>query len=536
MPLPPSLPRLSIGAVAGKTVPRLADLPWLIGYAAAFAAAHQAAAGWGGQGFYSLLYPAAGVRLALLWSRGPRLTLAVMATELIVQTIAGIIVPGQAGWLTAANGVARPALTYGIVVWLVRHVAARSQSSLGVAPMPLGLAAVTAPVAATMAALPWTLFSPELTGVSGLRQTVASLTGFVVGDLLGVLLIAPPLLWVVHAGQDRPRALHRPTLRQLAGLAEAAIVLGAAIAASTLLAEIGLGVPAAPALLAVAWIGLRFGRTAGWCAIVIVAAIVLPFTATDLPVAERLALHMSLASIVVVGYLAGSFADAQARAQSDLSRRDRMLFQAERLKTLRAMSVAVIHEISQPLSTLAIEAKHLHEITVAADPDIAQTAALIDRKAAALSTLVRRLRRFGGRSVDEPSALPLSALVETVTALTRAEARAARVVVEVSPIDPDLVVFGQEIELAQAVVNLVRNAVQACDGRVALSAHQNEDRVVVMVANRCPDRREARPGMGVGALVARAIVEAHGGTVERVTHADGTICATLSLPRPGAES
>ena len=41
---------------------------------------------------------------------------------------------------------------------------------------------------------------------------------------------------------------------------------------------------------------------------------------------------------------------------------DRMLFQAERLKTLRAMSVAVIHEISQPLSTLAIEAKHLHEI------------------------------------------------------------------------------------------------------------------------------------------------------------------------------
>lgn len=437
MPLPPSPPRLSIGAVAGKTVPRLADLPWLIGYAAAFAAAHQAAAGWGGQGFYSLLYPAAGVRLALLWSRGPRLTLAVMATELIVQTIAGIIVPGQAGWLTAANGVARPALTYGIVVWLVRHVAARSQSSLGVAPMPLGLAAVTAPVAATMAALPWTLFSPELTGVSGLRQTVASLTGFVVGDLLGVLLIAPPLLWVVHAGQDRPRALHRPTLRQLAGLAEAALVLGAAIAASTLLAEIGLGVPAAPALLAVAWIGLRFGRTAGWCAIVIVAAIVLPFTATDLPVAERLALHMSLASIVVVGYLAGSFADAQARAQSDLSRRDRMLFQAERLKTLRAMSVAVIHEISQPLSTLAIEAKHLHEITVAADPDIAQTAALIDRKAAALSTLVRRLRRFGGRSVDEPSALPLSALVETVTALTRAEARAARVVVEVSPIDPD---------------------------------------------------------------------------------------------------
>ncbi len=517
-------------------VPRVSDLPWLLGYAVAFVVAHHVAAVWGGQGYYSLLYPAAGVRIALLWSRGPRLTLALVATELAVQTAAGIIVPGAPGWIVAAVGVARPPLIYGIVVWLVREVAARSRSSLGVAPMPLGLAAVCAPVAVTLVALPWSLLSPELTGVVGLRQTVASLTGFAVGDLLGVLLVAPPLLWLIQAMDGRPPALHRPSPRELAALTEALIALGAAIAASVLLAHIGLGVPATPALLAVAWIGLRFGRTAGWWAILIVAAIVLPETATAMPLAERMALHMSLASIVVVGYLAGSFADAQVRAQVDLSRRDRMLFQAERLKTLRAMSVAVIHEISQPLSTLAIEAKHLHEITVAADPEIAQTAALIDRKAAALSTLVRRLRRFGGRSVDEPSALPVSALIETVAALTHAEAKAARVVLEIAPVDPDLVILGQEIELAQAIVNLVRNAVQACNGQVLLSADRVEDRVAITVVNRCPHRPGPQPGMGVGALVARAIVEAHGGTLDRITDTDGTVRATLSLPLTGAVS
>jgi hypothetical protein len=411
MPLPLLPLRPLVRAALGAAIPRLSDLPWIAGYAVAFAYAHDVAAGWGGQGYYSLLYPAAGVRLALLWSRGPRLTMSLIAMELVVQTIAGIIVPGQPGWLTATIGVARPALTYGIVVWLVRDLAARSSSSLGVAPMPLGLAAVTAPVAAAMVSLPWSLLSPELTGVVGLRQTLASLTGFAVGDMLGVLLVAPPLLWIIQAAQDRTLDLHRPAARYLAALGEAAAVLGAAFAASLSLAHIGLGTPATPVLLAVAWIGLRFGRTASWWAILIVAASVLPYTATDMPVAERLALHMSLASIVVVGYLAGSFADAQARAQTDLSRRDRLLFQAERLKTLRAMSVAVIHEISQPLSTLAIEAKHLHEITVSADPEIAQTAALIDRKAAALSTLVRRLRRFGGRAVDEPSALPVAVRV-----------------------------------------------------------------------------------------------------------------------------
>ncbi len=376
----------SVGSIRNEcSNTRLGDLPWIAGYPVAFACAHHVAAGWGGQGYYSLLYPAAGVRLALLWSRGPKLTMSLIAMEMVVQMIAGIIVPSQPGWLTASIGVARPALIYGLVVWLVRHLAARSSSSLGVAPMPLGLAAVTAPVAAAMVSLPWSLLSPELTGVVGLRQTLASLTSFAVGDMLGVLLVAPPLLWVIQAAQDRTLVLH-PAARHVAALGEAAAVLEAAIVASLSLVRIGLGTPATPALLAVAWIGLRFGRTASWWAILIVAAIVLPYTATNMPVAERLALHMSLASIVVVGYLAGSFADAQARAQADLSRRDRLLYQAERLKTLRAMSVAVIHEISQPLSTLAIEAKHLHEITVSADPKIAQTSALIDRKAAGIAS------------------------------------------------------------------------------------------------------------------------------------------------------
>jgi signal transduction histidine kinase len=482
-----------------------------------------------------LLYPAAGVRLALLWNRGPRLTLAIVVVELAVQTAVGVIALGQSGWVGAAIGVARPALIYGSVVWLVRRIAAKSSSSLGVAPMPLGLAAVAAPVTAALVALPWSLLSPELTGVSGLRQICASLTGFVLGDLLGVLLFAPPILWLAQPARERP-ASWPGWRRRLVGLIEAGLVFGAAIGAGMLLVRIGLGLQVTPTLLAVAWIGLRFGRVAGWWAIAIVAAIVLPQTAGDMLVADRLALHMSLASIVVVGYLAGSFADAQARAQVDIGRRDRMLFQAERLKTLRAMSVAVIHEISQPLSTLAIEAKHLHEITVAADPEIAQVAALIDRKAAALSTLVRRLRRFGGRAVDEPSALPVSLLLDAVAALIHAEAKAARVELVITRVDPDLVIMGQEVELAQAILNLVRNAMQACDGRVQLAVERQGDWVALIVTNRSNNGRATQPGMGVGVLVARAIVEAHGGTLERTTHDDGFIHATLSLPLLGAST
>jgi len=192
--------------------------------------------------------------------------------------------------------------------------------------------------------------------------------------------------------------------------------------------------------------------------------LMLPHTAQGMTTAARLELHLSLATVVVVGYLAGSFADAQRQARLDVERRDRLLFQAERLKTLRAMSVAVIHEVSQPLSTLAIEAKHLHAITGISDPEIAQSAALIDRKAATLSHLVRRLRGYGGRVVDEPTPLPVSALIESVAALVAPEAKNRGITLKVAPVDPDLVVLAQEVELAQAVVNLLRNAIQASAG------------------------------------------------------------------------
>ena len=203
-------------------------------------------------------------------------------------------------------------------------------------------------------------------------------------------------------------------------------------------------------------------------------------------------------------------------------RRDRLLFQAERLKTLRAMSVAVIHEISQPLSTLAIEAKHLHELTVSADVEIATTAALIDRKAAALSTLVRRLRRFGGRTVDVPTPLPLATLIDTVAALARPEAKSQGVTLSIDAVAPDLVILAQEVELAQAIVNLVRNAVQACgNGTVTLGVTRTNRGVELVVVNGSRPTRPEQPGMGVGTLVARAIVEAHGGTLSRVTDTPG---------------
>lgn len=512
-----------------------ASLQLLAAYAVAFASAHWIAAAWGGAGFYSLWYPAAGLRLALLWHAGARLTPAVALVEIMVNIAKGIFPLDSPDWPLILIGIVRPVFAYGATVAAIRWLASGSRASVLIPPMPFGLAAVIAPNVAALTALPESLCRPDMTSVQSAQDVITSLSAFAVGDLLGVLMIAPPLLWIAELLTRRPRAkLWDRNHIRWAALAEAVPLLLAGIAIAEALRRIGLGVQPMPAILAVAWIGLRFGRAAAWLSLATVTALMLPHTAQDMSTAARLQLHLGLATIVVVGYLAGTFADAQRQARIDVERRDRLLFQAERLKTLRAMSVAVIHEISQPLSTLAIEAKHLHEITGVAEPEIAESAALIDRKAATLSDLVRRLRRYGGRAVDEPTPLPVSALLESVAALAAPEAKSEGVTLKIDPVDPDLLVLAQEVELAQAVMNLLRNAMQATgDGQVRLTTVRSGDRVRIMVANRYLADAAPTAGMGVGTLVARAIVEAHGGTLLREISPQGDVTAAISLPMTG---
>jgi len=510
----------------------LRDWAWLPTYALGFYALHQLAAIWGDSGFYSLWYPAAGLRFAVLWRRGARATGWIVLTELAVQLVTGVITAAGADWAQQAWSIMRPGIGYGLAVGAVQHLAARARDArFATPPMPLGLACAVAPFAAMALSLPTVFLRPDFTRVGSPAEIVGSLAALTVGDLLGVLMVAPPLLWLADAIERG----QRPTLTmpRVTAVIEGSTVLTIALGLVWALYDIGLGRPTTPVLLAVAWIGLRFGRAAAWSAILVTALVVLPHTAGLATLDSMLALHMGLSAVAVVGYLAGSFADADIRARADLARRDRLLFQAERLKTLRAMSVAVIHEISQPLSTLAIEARHLAGISASplADPgEVHHGAQLIERKAIALATLVRRLRRFGGRAVDNPSPLPVAALLDTVAALVQPEARAAGVVLAIDPGDLDLVVFAQEVELAQAIINLVRNAIQATpDRQVGILAERLNGAVRIRVTNARPNGATPTDGMGVGLLVARTIIEAHGGHLRRVDQPEA-VAQILTLP------
>ena len=505
----------------------------LIAYGGAFILAHHVARPWGGAHFFSLWYPAAGVRLALLWYCGARWAPVIALYECLIQLGTGVVSVDSLDIWNDLGGVARAPLTYGAAIGLVQWMQRRGTSDLSIAPMPFGLATVLAPTTAAFVAGLWEWLRPGVTPDLSTQPFATTIAAFLVGDLLGVLLIAPPLLWLAARidGVDRAEQAPWPSPTRIA---EAGLVFVTGWALAMALAGVNPQISLTPVLVIATWVGLRCGRHGAWVAIMVCAAIILPWSAPMSSVATRFALHMGLAGVAISAYLAGSFADAQERARRDIARRDRILFQAERLKTLRAMSVAVIHEISQPLSTLAIESRHLAAISRADDPsvvDMAQSAALIERKAQTLADMVRRLRRFGGRAVDEPSPLSLRQLVMDSIAMVAAEARALRCHIDLSAQPVDAMVRGQEVELTQALLNLVRNAMTASPGEViGIAISADKATASVQVRNRVVAKPSEHGGMGIGTLVARAIVEAHGGHLDGHKEDETMVCYTIRLP------
>jgi signal transduction histidine kinase len=525
-------PVASLGDAHGPSAVRQGLV--LLAYACAFTALHHVAAMWATGNLFSLWFPAAGLRFAFLWRVGARKAPAAAVAELVVQLVSGEATLGAAP-LLAIIGIVSPCLVYGLAIHFVRSQANKRSTIIGLAPLPFALAAVIAPLMACVAALPWAVPLAMQNGPIDGQTLFHSLLVFALGDMLGILLVAPPLVWLAdRILKRRPWALQPP---QPARIVELALVGLAAWGVVWAISQAGLGMMLGPVLLATCWFGLRAGRSGAWLSILITAAIVLPMTDQGADPATRLRLHMLLACIAAVGYLAGSFAEAEARSHRELARRDRLLFQAERLKTLRAMSVAVIHEISQPLSTISIEANRL--VAAGTDPqpdaaDIAETSRLIARKAQDLSQMVRRLRAFGDRAADAPSPLAVPALIKELVTIAGPEASAMNVSID-ARCGPDAVVMGQDIELRQALLNLLRNAIAASPrpGQVVIGHAIADGRVLVSIENEHCASGALRPGMGVGLIIARSIAAAHGGAIHEQRPAPRRFRFVFDLPLVG---
>lgn len=246
-------------------------------------------------------------------------------------------------------------------------------------------------------------------------------------------------------------------------------------------------------------------------------------------------------------------ASAEVEARELRDRLDR----SERLAAMAEMTVAIAHEVNQPLSALAVYAQVARELaeSESAGPKLVSALENILQQIRRAGLTVERVRRlFQGGEVSF-EATDVNTLVSEMVELARSEAFQQGVMIEFSPGRDLPTLQCDPVQIQQVLRNLFCNAIEAMaeiecrNGRtiqVGTWAAGGKVHVAVQDTGRGIDAEAAddifepfqsskKDNLGIGLAISRTIVLNHGGSLqgENVVDSDGrTIGASFGLTLP----
>ena len=224
--------------------------------------------------------------------------------------------------------------------------------------------------------------------------------------------------------------------------------------------------------------------------------------------------------------------------QDQIDKLNRDLSHLARGELLSQMAAGLAHEINQPLTAItqnADAALSTLDETDAENVELKQILCDLDDQAHRAADIIKALRSFARKGDEWKSSFDLDALISQTLHLVMAEATENDVSIEYKPNDVPSVA-GMRTQIAQVIVNLLRNSIDALSGqckdsrRVRILTGVTGEFVTVTVEDNGPGVRSdlslfsqfetsKTDGMGLGLSICRSIVEAGGG---RIWH-DGEI-------------
>lgn len=207
----------------------------------------------------------------------------------------------------------------------------------------------------------------------------------------------------------------------------------------------------------------------------------------------------------------------------------------------------LVHELRNYLqtATLAFTALESGKLAIGGS-----TSGLVKRSLASMAALLTRsfseLKLSAAPLASEK--FPVELLLADARIAAALYARTSGCTLTVQPVDPLIMVEGNRVLLAAALINLLQNASKFTHAfsEIMLSAYGVDDRVLIDVQDHCgglpPGSVESlfkpfkqagadRSGLGLGLSIARRSVEADGGSLS-VRDLPGTGCIfTIDLPR-----
>ena len=378
------------------------------------------------------------------------------------------------------------------------------------------------------------------------------------GDAMGALLIAPPVL--VWSG--KPVGLPPPPR-----LIEASALALAVVLASILIFVFpdnpgsGLFNQAYVFFPLLTWAAIRFGQHGAVSTTLLVSVIAVWGTAMGQGPFVDSTLHASLFGLqTFMGVTATTFLILGAstaerdRVRHDLSAAHDVAARANRAKTdfLAVMS----HELRTPLNAIA---GYSEILTMGVNGPLtekqAEAVSRIQRGQEHLLTLIDDVLNFtkieAGASRIEPRLVRVGAALEELEPLVAPDVARKGIDLQREPVAPELEVYADPNKLRQILLNIVSNAIKftPSGGRIQLSATGADGAVVMTVTDTgigVPASKVAKvfepffqvdagttreySGVGLGLAIARDLARAMGGEIEFESEVGKGTAVSLTLP------
>lgn len=241
---------------------------------------------------------------------------------------------------------------------------------------------------------------------------------------------------------------------------------------------------------------------------------------------------------------------ASKEKESRIDELNRDLSHLARGNTMGQMASGLAHELNQPLTAIAqnadtallvLDQQPVH------DAELREILQEIERQSLRAGEIIHALRSFIRKDEGARVVFDLGELLDQTLHLVHAEAAEAGVAIERQLAESLPQVLANRVQVAQVVVNLLRNAIEAMAGdrgnerRVTLRARAEEGFVRVSVEDTGPGldpkvtpfmqfETTKRGGMGLGLSICKSMIEANGGTIRHDGGPGRGACFSFTVP------